>query len=284
LIVFSAAATMPAFSQRVVPMVNSDAMLAAVASPAAFVASVSAASFLPASALSVAAESRSSVFDAGLPEEPSADPKYNATPCEGNAAQAAPVTGAKASIYTKTIPAGWRAEPLTARDKMILGYRDLYSFTNIAGILITAEYDYAIDGQPNFGVNGEAFGKRLSANAIFWSSEGVFTDTVFAPLLHEDSRYYVEGSGFGLIHRTLYAITRPLITRTDSGRATLNGALLLGYASSSLLTDAYYPHTNRNVHDTVSTFGGSIGGAALAFFISEFTSEVLVKLHLVKQE
>jgi hypothetical protein len=36
-----------------------------------------------------------------------------------------------------------------------------------------------------------AFGERLGAAGIRDTVQGVFTDSVFAPLLHEDPRYYV---------------------------------------------------------------------------------------------
>ena len=38
-----------------------------------------------------------------------------------------------------------------------------------------------------------AFGERLGAAGIRDTTQGVFTDSVFAPLLHEDPRYYMAG-------------------------------------------------------------------------------------------
>jgi hypothetical protein len=281
LAVFSAST--PAFAQRVTPAVNNAALLAAVASPAAFAEVASASPFiLPAT--SPAAEESSSTFDAGLPEDPSAHSGDNVITAAGNATPPPDADGPTAPIYAKVIPAGWQSEPLTARDKVILGFRDLYSPLSIASIIFTAGYEHVTNGEPNYGTNSGAFAERVGATAIRQSSEGIFTDTIFAPLLHEDPRYYVEGPEYGFFHRTIYAITRPLVTRTDSGGTTLNGALLLGYASASGLTNAYYPQINRNFHDTASTFGVSIGGAALGFFVHEFKSDVLEKLHLAKLE
>jgi hypothetical protein len=202
--------------------------------------------------------------DAGLPENP--------------------VAGEFAPIYTKYIPAGERAQSINARDKVVIGLRDLYSPSNFGAIIIVAGYEHVLNGQPNYGTDRGAFGERLGAAGIRETTQGVFTDSIFAPLLHEDPRYYVEGSQYGFIHRAVYAATRPLITRTDSGRASINGSLLLGYAASSAVTYTYYPKSNQNFHDTASTFGGAIGGAALGFFVSEFTSDVLVKLHLQKKQ
>jgi hypothetical protein len=185
-----------------------------------------------------------------------------------------------ASLHLKYIPAGWKVLPLTRQDKVLLGLKDIYNPFQIGTIMVSAGYSHLVNGQPNFGTNGDAFAQRFGAAFARDTSEGIFTDAVFAPLLHQDPRYYVEGPDHSLAHRTLYAITRPLITRTDSGRPTPNGALLLGYAGASALSYTYYPRSNRNFHDTAATFGGGIGGAALGFAVTEFASPLLQKLHL----
>ncbi len=163
---------------------------------------------------------------------------------------------------------------------MLLGAEDLYSISNLVAVFASAGYSHVTNGQPNYGTDKGAFGERLGAAAIRETSQGIFTDMVFAPLLHEDSRYYVEGIKYNPFHRTLYAITRPLITRKDDGGNTVNGALLLGYAASAAITPAFYPQSNRNFHDTAATYAASIGGAALGFFVTEFTSDALYALHL----
>jgi hypothetical protein len=217
--------------------------------------------------------------DADLPDAPSAVLRGSNVSFEPMASQGnmGPRT---APITMKYIPAGWTAQHLTAHDKVVLGFHDSVTLYSFLGILISAGYSHMLNGQPNYGTDRGAFGERLGATAIRDTSEQLFTDVVFAPLLHEDSRYYVEGNQYSFIHRVLYAGTRPLITRTDSGKSTLNGALLLGYASASGLSYAYYPAINQNFRDTVATFGGSLGGAALGDVVSEFADQVLVKLHL----
>lgn len=189
-----------------------------------------------------------------------------------------------APIHTKYILPGMTAQPISARDKVMIGLQDSYSLMNFGGMFAAAGYEQLRNSEPNYGTDRGAFGERVGAAAIRDTTQGVFTDAVFAPLLHEDPRYYVEGPQYSTIHRALYAVTRPLITRTDSGRKTLNGALLLGYASSSLLNNAYYPAINRNARDTATAFGGSLGGSALGFLLSEFSSSIWHKVHLTRNQ
>jgi hypothetical protein len=228
---------------------------------------------------SALALSSSSNSVAVLPDDPGTAISYTAYD------SAAPITRQQvreertASLHMKYIPAGWKVLPLSPRDKVLLGFKDLYSPFSIGSIVISAGYSHIENGQPNYGTDRGAFAQRVGAAFVRDSSEGIFTDAVFAPLLHEDPRYYVEGSDYGVFHRSLYAITRPIITRSDSGRPRLNAAMLLGYAGSSALTYAYYPSINRNMKDTVATFGGGMGGAALGFFVTEFTSGIMQRMH-----
>lgn len=178
------------------------------------------------------------------------------------------------------IPTGWVAQPLTARDKIVLGERNLYSPFSMLGYIVTAGYEQAENGQPNYGTNAGAFGQRLGATVLRDSTESAFTDMVFAPLLHQDPRYYVQGPQHNFFRRVVYAVTRPIITRTDSGSETVNGAELLGYASASALSYTYYPKINQNFHDTAATFGASLLGSALSNLVSEFSGQLLETMHL----
>jgi hypothetical protein len=189
-----------------------------------------------------------------------------------------------APIYSKVIPAGWAAQPLTAHDKVLLGARNLYSPESLLGFVLSAGYSQVRNGQPNYGTDAGAFGKRLEAVTLRDSTEAAFSDIVFAPLLHEDPRYYVEGREQSFLRRVVYAITRPLVTRTDSGSMTVNGAQLLGNASASSLSYIYYPAINRNFHDTAATFGGSLAGSVLGDLFREFSRDFLVAIHMKRTE
>jgi len=185
-----------------------------------------------------------------------------------------------APLHRKYIMPDMRAQQISARDKIIIGLKGTYSLQNFSGIIVAAGYEQLRDGQPNYGTDRGAFGQRLGAAGIRGTSQGLFTDSVFAPLLHEDPRYYVQGKQHSFFHRALYAATRPVITRTDSGRRTINGAQLLGYAASTALNNAYYPASNRNVKDNIEAYAGSIGGSALSSLLVEFTAGFWHALHI----
>jgi hypothetical protein len=186
---------------------------------------------------------------------------------------------AVAPITEKYIPDGVQAPPLTAGDKIDQTAHDLYTPTSFIGFVAAAGYSHIVRGQPNYGADRGAFGQRLGAAAIRDTSQDVFQGMVFAPLLHQDPRYYREGDSYSVPHRLLYAITRPLITRADNGHQTINSSLLLAYASAAGLTAAYYPKSNHNFRDVSSTFGASIGGAALGYAFHEFVGDAKKLVH-----
>lgn len=199
---------------------------------------------------------------------------------ESEAGQPASAGGNVAPKYEKSISADQTAQPLTGKDKVVLSLRQLYAPIPVAGIIIAGGYTHLVNGAPNYGRNGEAAGKRIGASFVRGESQELFADAILSPLLHMDPRYYVQGSQHSFIHRVFYAGTRTLVTRTDSGRNTVNAPLLISYAASAALNDAYYPPINRNFKDTASEFGGSVGGAAIGFLFNEFFDNVLRSIHL----
>ena len=271
--------TAPSFGPQAI-----DAMTTATA-PAAF-AEVTVPALLPSYSSS---EIDAETVDAALPDAPSTLLTAYASPAayEGQNPynpKNRPAGPHVAPRHTKYIPAGWQAQPITAHDKVIIGLRDLYSPLTLMGDLLSAGYSDLVNGQPNYGTNGKAIGQRIGATVLRDSTEGIFTDMVFAPILREDPRYYVEGPKHNFFQRVIYAGTRPILTRTDSGRSTINGAELLGYAAASGLSYSYYPQINRNFKDTAATFGGGLGGSAIGFVVSEFSDQFLQAIHLEKRD
>jgi hypothetical protein len=79
-----------------------------------------------------------------------------------------------------------------------------------------------------------------------------------------------------------YAISRAVITRTDSGAATFNWANVVGCAMSAGLSNAYYPPVSRTALDSSVNWGTNIAGAGLTNLMPEFGPDVghWMKRHL----
>ena len=174
---------------------------------------------------------------------------------------------------------GQPAPVLTSHDKVVMGFKGALSPFAAVGWLSAAGYEQVTNTTPNYGTDRGAYGQRLGASAIRATSENLLADSVLAPAFHEDPRYYRLGSGHKFLARVVYSASRALITRSDSGRTIPNFSQIGANLAGAVLTNAYYPQSNRNAMTTMETFGGSLGGTALGEGIAEFFGGILFDRH-----
>lgn len=175
---------------------------------------------------------------------------------------------------TFLIEPGQQAARLTPRDKMRLGFEHAVSPLGVMGWFASAGWGQLTDGYPKFGVDKGAFGMRLGTGALRDSSEAIFSDSFAAAALHEDPRYYRMGLHHNIVHRIAYAASRPLVTRSDSGRHVPNLALMAGTLAGAALTNTYYPANSRGADITFRTFGWSMEGSVVGDLLREFYGDV----------
>ncbi len=185
-----------------------------------------------------------------------------------------------ASPSDKYILPGQLAPKLTSGDKVQFGLIQSVSPYSILGWFVSAGYSHVVNTTPNYGTDSGAFGQRLGAAAIRGVSEEIVKDSLLANVLHQDPRYYKMGPRRNVAVRTMYSVSRVLITRNDDGRLAPNYSLLGGTAVNAGLTNAYYPDYDRGFGQTAKTFGSSIYGSAFSYFAAEFLSGALEAVHL----
>jgi hypothetical protein len=245
---------------------------------------------LTAAATAPAATEVSSSADASaspasaLPDSPgyAAEPAMAGEGAQGNGG---PRRGTpRASHFDKVIEPNQTAEKLSIGDKVLMGFRENATLTSLGGWVLSASYEQIVDGSPNYGQTGKGYAQRLGAAAARGVSENVFSDSVIAPIMHIDPRYYKMGPGHNFFKRVAYAGTRGIITKTDGGHTMINFANIGGDLGGSALTQLYYPSLNRNFTQVMQTWGGSIGGDAVGYLANEFLSGALTTMHLSKKQ
>ena len=127
-----------------------------------------------------------------------------------------------------------------------------------------------------------AYPERFGSSVGDILSQNFFGDFLLASAFHEDTRYVRRGPSHKLLPRIVYAISRSVITRTDSGEDTFNASNVLGTAMSAALSNAYYPPASRTVRAAEVNWGSSVGGAGFANLLPEFWPDfhAWVKRHL----
>ena len=176
------------------------------------------------------------------------------------------------------------AQPMSVHEKIVGGAKDSVSLFAATGWVFSAGWTQLTNGSPNYGTDKGAYGQRLGAAAVRNISQDIIGNCLFAPLLHQDPRYYIMGRGNNFFKRAVYAATRTIVTRTDSGHATPNIALLAGDAAGAAITVTYYPAKNTTFTEVAETFGGSVGGNAVGFVVTEFIADALQYAHLKKRD
>lgn len=184
----------------------------------------------------------------------------------------------------KFISPGQRAPRQQVHDKVRLGLRESVTPFSMIGWVASAGWSHLIDSRPNYGVNSEAFAQRLGAAAASGASKEIFSDSFFAPIFHQDPRYYQLGHSHTFMDRAIYAATRSVIGRMDNGKTTINYSGILGTGGAAALTQTYYPDRNLGASEVMKTWAAGIGGSSLGYLISEFGGDLIQILHVKKHE
>jgi hypothetical protein len=150
----------------------------------------------------------------------------------------------------KTVPQLAAADaPLSSRGKFSLAFKDSVDpFTVVLAGFYAGLAQWQNDFQP-FGQGGKGYAKRLGAAYADQVVGNYMTEAVLPSLLHQDPRYFRMGSG-SRWRRVSYALTRTIITRTDTGKRTFNYSEVAGNAAAAAISNVYYPASERTAGET----------------------------------
>ena len=173
------------------------------------------------------------------------------------------------NFYTSYI---YDAAPLTPGQKFSLATRGTFDPVAMLGVAFAAGIEQGTNAYAGYGQGAAGYSKRFAAKFVDGRTSDFFTHAVFPTLLHQDPRYYYQGSG-SIKSRFAHAVTSAFLTRNDSGRTVFNSSYFLGDMSSSALSNLYYPKANRGAHlvftNTAVGLAGRIGTNLMREFLSK---------------
>ena len=166
-------------------------------------------------------------------------------------------------------------EPLTTRMKFELAYKDLTHPVFFARTAAWAGVEQAT-GLRNYPQNARGYGDRLGTGLADGVTEGLIGNALLPSLLHQDPRYFYQGSGTKK-SRALHSMLAAFVCKGDNGKTQPNYSTWGGDLISSSISLAYYPSSDRNAHHVFGNFGIGMGlhvagGLAQEFILSKFTS------------
>lgn len=163
--------------------------------------------------------------------------------------------------------------PQSAKDKFITATEDSFDYSALVLPAVLAGYSMATRATPEFRQGAAGYGRYFWHSWVDQSSENYAVEFIVPTLTHEDIRYYTLGKG-GFFKRTGYALSRAIITRSDSGTATFNIGEVVGAGAAAGITNLYYPASERTFGNTAQKWGLNVGIDAGTFVFKEFWPDI----------
>jgi hypothetical protein len=180
----------------------------------------------------------------------------------------------------RTTEAALPFTPISAKRKMTIAYKDSFDWPVYPTAAAFALLYQLEDQNPSFGQGTKGYAKRFAAAYGDQMIGNMMTEGIVPVLTHEDPRYFRLGEGTAR-HRLVYALSRILVTKTDSGHTTFNFAEVAGNSAAVALSNAWYPDT-RTVSDNVQKLGIQLATDAFSNVLKEFWPDV--KRHFQKKK
>jgi hypothetical protein len=185
------------------------------------------------------------------------------------AAEKQRLIGVIPDFYTSYV---YDAASLTWKQKFSLAVRGTFDPVAMLGVGVAAGIEQANNSFAGYGQGASGYGKRYAAKFLDGRSSDLLTHAVFPTLLHQDPRYYYQGSG-SFKSRLIHAVGSAFVTRSDGGRTEPNYSYLLGDVCSAALSNLYYPEANRGVHlvftNAAVGLAGRVGGNLIREFVAK---------------
>jgi len=166
--------------------------------------------------------------------------------------------------------------PLTVKQKFTIGEKDSFDYPLVLLAGAIAGMGQLTNQHPDFGQGMAGFGRRLGTAYADQAIGNMMTEAIFPSLLREDPRYFRRGYG-SKWSRTWYALTRVMVTRTDSGGRRFNFSEWLGNASTVAISNSYYPDEHA-ASDASLKLVEQVSTDAISQVLKEFWPDIKRKL------
>jgi len=165
------------------------------------------------------------------------------------------------------------APPLDTRGKFALAMHDSMDRSAFVQVGLLSAVSMAMNRYPEFHHGVAGYSRYYWHGFADQVSGAFFTEAIVPALTHEDPRYYTLGHG-GFFHRTNYALSRVVVTQTDSGGRCFNFSEVLGTGMTAGLANLYYPAPERGMNKTMVNWGTQAIVAGASNVLKEFWPDI----------
>jgi hypothetical protein len=188
--------------------------------------------------------------------------------------------------------------PLTTAQKFKVVARGAFDKIEFPWYGVLSGISQAENSEPGYGQGWEGYGKRYASAFADGTIENFMTSAVLPSILKQDPRFFQSSEG-GFGRRAGYAVSRILVTRTDSGHSQFNYSEVVGSAmAAAISTNSYHPQSfittrfdpttgmltyvhnasSRTLSNTLSVWGSQVGYDTITIVIKEFWPDIRRKM------
>jgi hypothetical protein len=172
-----------------------------------------------------------------------------------------------------------QSTPLGASGKFRLAVKNFSDPLNIAGTALDSGISTATSSSKSaFGTGWPGFGRRFGMSMSDEALSEFFSTYLVSTIAHQDPHYHRDpGSSAG--RRIAYALSRVVISRSDSGKPMFNFAEFVGTTASSLVESSYHFERDESPGAVSSRIFVSIGSDAAWNLMNEFLPDIAKHLN-----
>lgn len=167
--------------------------------------------------------------------------------------------------------------PLTSKQKFKLAGRFMLDPVSFGLTGLTAGVQQANNDYSGFGGGPGGYGKRYAAATGTFFNATLLGSAVLPSIFHQDPRYFYKGTG-SIKSRTLYAIANTVICKGDNGHWQFSYSSIGGGLAAGAISNFYYPAENRDgaestfVNAAIGLVEEAAGNIAQEFLFRRLTS------------
>lgn len=177
----------------------------------------------------------------------------------------------------RAVSADEKLPPTTTQEKFKIFLSDSFDYSAFVEVALLAADGDAHKSEPEFHHGAAAYARYYWHSFADNTDGNLMTEFLVPTATREDPRYYTLGHG-GFLHRSVYSLSRLIITRDNHGNATPNLSEIVGNGAAAGIADLYYPRSDRDWTKTGQRWVLQVGIDGLANLVKEFWPDVNAKL------
>lgn len=173
----------------------------------------------------------------------------------------------------RAVSADAKVPPLDPKGKFKLFVDDSFDYSTFVYVGFLTGLGVAQNSVPQFGDGADAAGKYYYHYFADQALGNFFTEFTLPIVFKEDPRYFTLGRG-GFFKRSGYALTRLVVTRTDSGGTQPNFSEIIGNGAAAGIAGLYYPDQYRTWTKTGQRWGQQLALDGFFNVLKEFWPDI----------